>query len=113
LSVKKKSRLSENVANASQVEIVPLPELHQQRRSKHHDLIRDVLQELKTLKEDSAVKIKLLGIPAKTLRSAVFRAASIQGLEITSLSDSDHLYILRKSQASPRRDSEQAARPVK
>jgi hypothetical protein len=84
--------------------------LRQRRHSKHRDLIRDVLQELKTLQADSAVKIELLGIPAKTLRSAMFRAVSLEGLKITSFSDSDYLYIVKRSSAPLGRDSKQAAR---
>jgi len=88
------------------VERVTLPARRQRRRGKHHGLIQDVLRELETLRGDSAVKIQLLGIPAKTLRSAVFRAVSRRGIQIASFSDSDYLYILRKSLAAPHRDLE-------
>jgi len=92
--IKLESHVREKAEKVPQVERVPLPERHQ--HGKHQDLMREVLKQLKALREDWAVKIELLGMPAKTLRSAIFRAASIQGIEITSFSDSNHLYILRK-----------------
>jgi hypothetical protein len=103
VAAKKKSRL--NAPGVRRVECVPLLERRQHRRSKHQDVTGRVLQELKTLGEGEAIKIRLLGIPAKTLRSAVFRAALNQDLEISSFSDSDHLFILKKPPAPPPRDS--------
>jgi hypothetical protein len=99
LATKGKSRGSKGGANAFQLERVPLPEQKQRRRSKHRSLTQEVLRQLQVLRENWALKIALLGIPAKTLRSAVFRAASEQGIEITSASDPDHLYVWRKSPA--------------
>jgi hypothetical protein len=92
----RKRRQSKRSANILQVEVVPLSEQQLRRRGKHHDLTRHVLKQLECLGVGSAVKIELRGIPAKTLRSAVFRATSAQGIQISSFSDPYHLYIFKK-----------------
>ena len=95
----RKSRESKGGSKTSLVECVPLAEHKRHHRSKHQTLTLDVLKRLESLGKSTAVKIKLLGIPAKTLRSAIFRAASRRGIEIESFSDQDHLYISRKPSA--------------
>lgn len=79
------------------VESVPLSDLKRARHSRHYELMQEVLKRLEKLTDHSAIKIELVNVPAKTLRSAVFRAASTRHIEITSFSDRNHLYILRKS----------------
>jgi hypothetical protein len=83
------------------VESVPLPKQKRHRCSKHHLLMREVLKKLETLGEGSAIKIQLINVTAKTMRSAVFRAASAQGFRVTSFSDQHHLYVLKQKAASP------------
>ena len=78
------------------VEKVPLSSLKRQRRSKHRDLMQQVLQELVELSSESALKVPLGNNSAKDLRSAVFRAASSQSIQISSTSDGDHLYVWKK-----------------
>lgn len=95
MRITQQSHVHEKAEKVPRVERVPLPE--RQQHSKYQDMTGEVLKQLENLRENWAVKIQLLGIPAKTLRSAVFRAASIQGIEITSFSDSHNLYISRKS----------------
>jgi hypothetical protein len=90
-SGKRKERKQPNV------ESVPVSDLKRIRRSRHYELMQKVLKELENLADHSAVKIELINLPAKTLRSAVFRAASTRNLEITSFSDQNHLYVFRKS----------------
>jgi hypothetical protein len=83
-----------------------LSTLNRGRRSKHQELTREVLQQLEKLSTHSAIKIELLDVPTKTLRSAVFRAASKGNIQIESFSDGNHLYVVRKSPPSSRRSSE-------
>jgi hypothetical protein len=79
------------------VESVLLSDLKQRRYSRHHELMQEVLRKLEKLASHSAIKIELMDLPAKTLRSAVFRAATTRNIEITSFSDQNHLYVLKKS----------------
>jgi len=79
------------------VETVPLSGVKRTRHSKHYELMQEVLKQLEKLANRSAIKIELIDVAAKTMRSAVFRAASARNIEITSFSDQDHLYILKKS----------------
>jgi hypothetical protein len=80
----------------AKVESVPVSDLRLKRYSRHHDLMQEVLNKLEKLASHSAIKIELMDLPAKTLRSAVFRAATSRNIEITSFSDQSHLYILKK-----------------
>lgn len=56
----------------------------------------EVLKQLGNLGDNSAIKIPLGDISAKTMRSAVFRATSKYGIEITSFSDQDYLYVVKQ-----------------
>lgn len=78
------------------VEKVPLSSLRPRRRGKHHELMQQVLKELNELSSDSAVKVPLRHRSAKDIRSAVFRAAASQNLEISSTSDDNNLYVWKK-----------------
>ena len=79
-----------------EVEKVPLSSLRSRRRGKHHELIRQVLKELIELSSDSALKVPLGDFSAKDIRSAVFRAAASQNIEISSTSDDINLYVWRR-----------------
>lgn len=78
------------------VEIVPLASLKRKRRSKHRELMQEVLKELARLSSESALKVPLGNGSAKDLRSAVVRAASSQSIQISSTSDTENLYVWKK-----------------
>jgi hypothetical protein len=79
------------------VERVPLSSLTRRRRGKHYELIEQVLKELAELPGESALKVPLGDHSAKDLRSAVSRAASSQRIKIASTSDSDNLYVWKRT----------------
>ena len=79
-----------------EVEKVPLSSLRSRRRGKHYELIRQVLKELIELSSDSALKVPLGDFTAKDIRSAVFRAAASQNVEISSTSDDNNLYVWKR-----------------
>ncbi|HEX4066414.1 MAG TPA: hypothetical protein VHZ09_10365 [Acidobacteriaceae bacterium] len=54
------------------------------------------LKELTGLSGDSALKVPLGNVPAKDMRSAVFRAATAQKMRISSTSDNENLYVWKK-----------------
>lgn len=81
----------------AKIESVPVSDLKLRRHSRHYELMQEVLNKLEKLASHSAIKIELRDLPAKTLRSAVFRAATARNIEITSFSDQNHLYVLKKS----------------
>jgi hypothetical protein len=93
--VRKKSARSQT-QEQPEVEKVPLSSLRSRRRGKHHKLMQQVLKELTELSSDSALKVPLGDFSAKDIRSAVFRAAASQNIEISSTSDDNNLYIWRR-----------------
>jgi hypothetical protein len=79
-------------------ERVPMSELLRGRRGKHNDLVNGVLQDLRTLPADQAMRIRLKsvrGVSLSNLRSAISRAARIHKIKIQTYSDSDFLYLWR------------------
>ena len=95
MGVRKKSAKSQT-QEKSTVEKVPLSSLRSGRRGKHHELMQQVLRELTELSSDSALKVPLGDFSAKDIRSAVFRAAASQNIEISSTSDDNNLYVWRR-----------------
>jgi hypothetical protein len=95
VGVRRKSAKSQSQEEL-EVEKVPLSSLRSRRRGKHHELIRQVLKELIELSSDSALKVPLGDFSAKDIRSAVFRAAASQNIEISSTSDDINLYVWRR-----------------
>jgi hypothetical protein len=95
VGVRKKSVKSQS-QEESAVEKVPLSSLRSRRRGKHHELMQQVLRELTELSSDSALKVPLGNFSAKDIRSAVFRAATSQNIEISSTSDDNNLYVWRR-----------------
>ena len=75
---------------------MPLSSLVRRRRGKHHELMKQVVNELTELAGDSALKVPLGNYSAKDLRSAVSRAASTQKIKISSTSDAENLYVWKK-----------------
>jgi hypothetical protein len=78
------------------VESVPLSSLRRKRRSKHSELMQQVLKALERLSSESALKVPLGNHSAKDLRSAVMRAAVSENIPISSSSDNENLYIWKK-----------------
>jgi hypothetical protein len=95
VGVRKKSGKSQT-QEEMEVEKVPLSSLRSRRRGKHHELVQQVLKELTELSSDSALKVPLRDFPAKDIRSAVFRAAASQNVEISSTSDDKNLYVWKR-----------------
>jgi hypothetical protein len=79
-----------------EVEKVPLSSLRSRRRGRHHELMQQVLKELTQLSSDSALKVPLGNFSAKDIRSAVFRVAASQNVEISSTSDDNSLYVWKR-----------------
>ena len=79
-----------------EVEKVPLSSLRSRRRGKHHELVQQVLKELIELSNDTALKVLLGDFSAKDIRSAIFRAAASQNVEISSTSDDNNLYVWKR-----------------
>ncbi len=80
-------------------ETVPLSQLRQGRRGKHHDLIRGILEQLEQLPQKSAMKIpikQLSGLKLANVRAAVGRAASSRNIQIMTQSDDENLYISKR-----------------
>jgi hypothetical protein len=90
------------------VESVPLASLERKRRSKHRELMQQVLKELGRLSSESALKVPLGNNSAKDLRSAVVRAVSSQNIEISSTSDGENLYVWKKHGSKTNRKQEPA-----
>jgi hypothetical protein len=78
------------------IESVPFSSLKRKRRSKHSELMQQVLNELVGLSGESALKVPLGNTSAKDLRSAVVRAATSQNIQISSSSDNENLYVWKK-----------------
>jgi len=95
VGVRRKSGKSQSQEEL-EVEKVPLSSLRSRRRGKHYELIRQVLKELIELSSDSALKVPLGDFSAKDIRSAVFRAAASQNVEISSTSDDKNLYVWKR-----------------
>ena len=93
--MRKKSARSQT-QEQPEVEKVPLSSLRSRRRGKHHELMQQVLKELTELSSDSALKVPLRDFSAKDIRSAVFRAAASQNIEISSTSDDNNLYVWKR-----------------
>jgi hypothetical protein len=95
VGVRKKS-VKNQAHEEPEVQRVPLSSLTSRRRGKHHELMQHVLKELIELSSDSALKVPLGDFSAKDIRSAVFRAAASQNVEISSTSDDNSLYVWRR-----------------
>jgi hypothetical protein len=82
--------------SSQRYECVPLSELPQGRRGKHHKLVTSILRELTILPAASAMKIPLKelgGVTLANLRSAVHRASVAENLSVGTSSDEHHFYI--------------------
>ena len=77
-------------------ESVSLPELRQGRLGKHHELVENILKQLRDVADGRAIKIPLdtvNGLSKANLRSALVRAASSRGTPVSTYSDNDNFYV--------------------
>jgi hypothetical protein len=82
--------------NAKLYRSVKVASLGTGRRGKHHDLMEGIIRELKMLEEGSALEIPLSnvdGVELANLRSAVHRAATLEGVNIQTKADKKNLYV--------------------
>jgi hypothetical protein len=84
-------------------ESVSLSELRQGRLGKHHQLVENILGQLRDLPEGRAVKISLdslNGLSKANLRSALVRAASSRAMPVSTYSDSDNFYVWNRTRST-------------
>jgi hypothetical protein len=77
-------------------ESVSLSELRQGRLGKHHELVENILTQLRDLPEGRAVKIPfdtVKGLSKVNLRSALVRAANSRAMPVSTYSDGDNFYV--------------------
>jgi hypothetical protein len=77
---------------------VPLTQANQ-RAGKHYRLVSDILSDVVSLDEFSAIKIDLAesGVKKARLRAAIHRAAKKKKLQVATSSDEKSLYVFRFS----------------
>ena len=85
-------------------ERLPLSELRQGRRGKHHDLVKRIAGEMESLDEGEAMKIPLedAGVTLSNLRSAVTRAMLARGVRIATFCDGKSLFLWKKTAGTAR-----------
>jgi hypothetical protein len=79
---------------------IALSSLRQKRRGKHHELVGKVIKELKSAADATAIQVplsRLKGVSAPDFRSAISRAASAEGLKISTYSDAVNFYVWVRS----------------
>ena len=77
-------------------ERVPIEGLKKSRKGKHRALVTRILENLKTLPPESAVKIPLSaigGVSILNLRSAVTRATAKESIKIATSADDESFYV--------------------
>ncbi len=72
------------------------------RKGKHHLMIVQVLEDLKSLDPGRAIKIPIADFPgtAADIRSAISRATKKRDIEIATSSDELYFYVWKPSKAS-------------
>src|SRR5207253_3607798 len=86
-------------------ESISLSELRQGRLGKHHELVENILRQLRALPEGQAIKIPLNsvnGLSRANLRSAIVRAASSRAIRVSTYSDSDYFYVWSRTRNTAR-----------
>ena len=77
-------------------ERVPVSGLKKSRKGKHRDLVTRILENLRTLPPDRAVKIPLSsigGVSVLNLRSAVARATAKENIKVATSADDESFYV--------------------
>ncbi len=65
------------------------------RQGKHKGIVTDILNDLETLAEGSAIRIPLADLSAtkEKIRAALSRACQQKGIKVVTSADSDYLYV--------------------
>jgi len=65
------------------------------RDGKHKKIVTHLLEEIERLAPGSALKVPLSALPdtKENIRSALNRATRLKGIEVSTSSDTEHLYI--------------------
>jgi hypothetical protein len=77
-------------------ERVPVSGLKKNRKGKHRSLVTRILENLKTLPPESAVRIPLSsigGVSVLNLRSAVSRATAKENIKVATSADDESFYV--------------------
>jgi hypothetical protein len=77
-------------------EQVPVSGLKKNRKGKHRGLVTRILENLKTLPPESAVKVPLSsinGVSVLNLRSAVSRASAKENIKVATAADDESFYV--------------------
>ena len=75
---------------------VPVSTLKKSRKSKHHELLGRIMEDLNKSKFGYAVRIPLSGIKGLSvlnLRSAIVRTANKDGIKVSTSSDDQNFYV--------------------
>lgn len=70
--------------------------LKKSRKGKHHDMLKDIMEDLRDSAPGFAVKIPLAGtneVSVLNLRSAIVRAAAREKISIATSSDDENFYV--------------------
>ena len=78
-------------------ESVPQVDIPTGRNGKHREIVAQLLSDIARLEAGNALKVPLAELPdsKENIRSALNRATRERGLDISTSSDNDHLYIWR------------------
>jgi heme-degrading monooxygenase HmoA len=94
-------------------ETVSLSDLRQGRLGKHHELVENILKQVKALPEGQAIKIPLdsvNGLSKANLRSALTRAASSRAMPVSTYSDRDHFYAWNRTKETAQYERKRKSR---
>lgn len=74
---------------------IPQSELPQGRTGKHKNIVLELLADIDRLRPGQALKIPISELPDRkeNIRSALNRATRQRGLELSTSSDADYLYV--------------------
>lgn len=91
-------------SNSMRYESISQSEIPKGRDGKHKKIITQILRDIDLLESDHALKVPLAELPdsKENIRSALNRATRQRGIEVSTSSDTDFLYIWKtiKSDAS-------------
>ncbi len=82
-------------ASSMRYESINKSDVPRGRDGKHKQIVSQILSDLELLRADHALKIPLAGLPdsKENIRSALNRATRQRGIEVSTSSDAEFLYI--------------------
>ena len=92
----KRHRKKTQAGRPPKFEQIAVASLGKGRRGKHHQLVKEILQDMETLPKGQAIKIPLAdlaGVTLANLRSAMHRATTSRRLRVETSSDEHNFYI--------------------